>query len=184
MFLNVKEAIDYSGKSQTTIHRLCQKYESTKFIEKENNRYLIDKNFLEEKYPNENVVLDPTELVNPATGDNLLKSLTEKNLKITALTVENGNLKEIIETKEKNIGKLKDELLDSNHELAETTDANLQVQKELSAVQGMQYGTGDYDSEDESIDKDKQLIRYQLIGITISVMALASFIFALYYLTR
>ena len=48
----------------------------------------------------------------------------------------------------------------------------LEMQKKKQAIQEGIY------------DKDKQLIRYQLIGITISVMALASFIFALYYLTR
>ena len=183
MFLTVKEAVDISGKSQTTIHRLCQKYEKTKNIRKENNKYLVDKDFLQDKYPNDVSETSTIDLINPATGENLLKSLTEKNLQITDLSVKNKDLEEMIEGKNTEIVKIKAELLENHHDLAEMTEANLNIQKEVEAMKSMVAAVSE-ESETPDIETDKKLIRYQIAGITISVMVLAAFIFALYYLTK
>lgn len=181
MFLTVKEAIKVSGKSQTTIHRLCQKFDKTKHIKKENNKYLIEKDFLMGKFPNKGFNIDPTELINPSTGENLLKSLTEKNVHITDLTVGNKSLTEDIEKKNSEIEKLKEDLLDSHHELAEINEVNMNLEKELSASNITQLELSEGDSD---IEGEKKLVRYQIIGITISVMVLIAFIFTMYYLTK
>jgi len=51
MFISVKEAIELTGKSQTTIYRLCKKRIRTDYIKVEGSQYLIDKDFLLETYP-------------------------------------------------------------------------------------------------------------------------------------
>ena len=51
MFLTVKEASDLTGKSATTIYRLCNKRRNSVYIRKEDNKFLIDKEFLLASYP-------------------------------------------------------------------------------------------------------------------------------------
>jgi hypothetical protein len=51
MFLTVKEASDLTGKSATTIYRLCNKRRNSMYIRKEDNKFLIDKEFLLASYP-------------------------------------------------------------------------------------------------------------------------------------
>ncbi len=53
MYLSVKEAAKLSGKSTTTIYRLCNKRINTKYIIKEDNKFKIRKDFLLASYPNE-----------------------------------------------------------------------------------------------------------------------------------
>ena len=51
MFISVKEAVELTGKSQTTIYRLCKKRIRTEYVKVEGSQYLIDKEFLLETYP-------------------------------------------------------------------------------------------------------------------------------------
>lgn len=51
MFVSVKEAVDITGMSQTTIYRLCKKRSHTKFVKKEDNKYFIDREYLLATYP-------------------------------------------------------------------------------------------------------------------------------------
>ena len=51
MFISVKEAVELTGKSQTTIYRLCKKRIRTDFVKVENSQYFIDKDYLLETYP-------------------------------------------------------------------------------------------------------------------------------------
>ncbi len=51
MFISVKEAADLTGKSATTIYRLCNKRINTEFVRKEDNKFLIDKEYLMATYP-------------------------------------------------------------------------------------------------------------------------------------
>jgi len=53
MFLTVKEASDLTGKSATTIYRLCNKRRNSLYIKKEDNKFFIDKEFLLATYPPE-----------------------------------------------------------------------------------------------------------------------------------
>jgi len=51
MFVSVKEAVDLTGMSQTTIYRLCKKRSHTKFVKKRDNKYFIEKEYLLATYP-------------------------------------------------------------------------------------------------------------------------------------
>jgi hypothetical protein len=127
MYLTVKEAIDASNKSQTTIHRLCQKYENTKFVKKEGNKYLIDKEFLMEKYPEGSLDDEFDNISELGNNEGLIRSLTEKNELITSLTIRNKELESKIE-------ELEEEIFEHHHELAKIIDANLGLNKEMKAM--------------------------------------------------
>ncbi len=174
MFLTVKEAIDMSGMSQTTIHRLCQKYEGTKYVQKENNKYLVDKEFLMDKYPIENDTFSTSNSANPQNGESLLKSLIEKNHTITSLTIENNGLNQKLSEKIEELQKLQNDL-HATKQMNEELGKSVSMSMAKAAVSEVLHT--------ESPDS-KALIRYQLIGITISVLVVASFIFAMYYFTN
>ncbi len=53
MFISVKEAAELTGKSATTIYRLCNKRINTEYIRKEDNKFFIDKEYLLATYPPE-----------------------------------------------------------------------------------------------------------------------------------
>ena len=53
MFISVREAAELTGKSTTTIYRLCNKRKNTQFVRKEDNKFLIDKDFLLATYPDD-----------------------------------------------------------------------------------------------------------------------------------
>ena len=184
MYLTVKEAIETSGKSQTTIHRLCQKHEKSKYIKKENNKYLIDKDFLIENYPfikasNSEEVLDSE------TEKKLLNVLTEKNLQITELTLKVKKLNEVIEEKDQAIKKFEDEMFDHQHELAETIDANIHYERELSAVKSVNnFSASPVNELLPDFNTEKKMLIYKVGTITVSVLVLIAFIFLMYYFTK
>jgi len=51
MFISVKEAMELTGMSSTSIYRLCNKRINTLYIRKEDNKFLIDKDFILATYP-------------------------------------------------------------------------------------------------------------------------------------
>jgi len=124
MFLTVQEAIDLCGRSQTTVHRLCQKYDGSKFIKKENNKYFVDSEFLLEKYP----VEKGTETAIAAFAEN--NEIPEKIMETNISESKENNLfyENRLKEKDSEIERLKEELLDSHQDLAEVTEANLQIQ--------------------------------------------------------
>lgn len=173
MYLTVKEAIDISNKSQTTIHRLCQKYENTKYIKKEGNKYLIDKEFLVEKYPNSSLNNENYEKIdNFENEESIFKTLTEKNELITSLTIKNQEL-------EKKTKELEEEIFDHHYELAEVIEANMNLNKELnSLIKPKTNFKTSYASDNTKIMICKAL------SITGSLMLLIAFIFMMYYFTK
>jgi len=188
MYLTVKEAIDISGKSQTTIHRLCQKNEDSKYIKKEGNKYLIDKSFLLEKYPSEKA--ENEAVITPAVGEDILKSLEEKNLQITELTISNKTLKQKLADNADKIKALEKELFDNQHELAEALDDNAALQKEMKANSYLlekQANNEISETDEESTENtelDKKELIFKIGTITVSAMVLVLFIFMMYYLTK
>jgi hypothetical protein len=56
MFISVKEAVELTGMSQTTIYRLCKKRSHTKFVQKRDNKFFIEKEYLLAAYPAQNEV--------------------------------------------------------------------------------------------------------------------------------
>ena len=59
MFVSVKEAAELTGKSATTIYRLCNKRINTEYVRKEDNKFLINREFLMATYPPEEPVEQP-----------------------------------------------------------------------------------------------------------------------------
>ena len=49
-FISVADAVERTGKGSTTIYRLCRKHEHTHHIKREENRFLIDEEFLSKHY--------------------------------------------------------------------------------------------------------------------------------------
>lgn len=183
MYLTVKEAIDLSGKSQTTIHRLCQKFDDSKYIKKEGNKYLIDKDFLMQKYPSENNTdennpedFESKDLINSDKEQQLIQSLTNKNLRITELTAEKEEL-------EKRVKALEEENFDLQQELAEIMDANMNLEKEKQALTIVNEPVSKITETDQAAD-EKEIILYRTIVITGALMVLTAFIAFMYYFTK
>ena len=188
MYLTVKEAIELSGKSQTTIHRLCQKNEDSKYVKKEGNKYLIDKKFLTEKYPPEKT--ENETLISPEVGEDLLKSLEEKNYTITELTVSNKTLTQKLGENAQKIKELEKELFDTQHELAEAIDDNTSLRKELDASLDIIEKHADneiaekQETPKEKTELDKKELIFKIGTITVSAIVLVLFIAMMYYLTK
>lgn len=49
-FISVADAVERTGKGSTTIYRLCRKHEHTQHILREDNKFLIDEDFLSKHY--------------------------------------------------------------------------------------------------------------------------------------
>lgn len=49
-YISVADAVAKTGRGSTTIHRLCRKHENTRFVKREENRFLIDEEFLRKHY--------------------------------------------------------------------------------------------------------------------------------------
>lgn len=86
MFISVKEAADLTGKSSTTIYRLCNKRINTLYVRKEDNKFLIDKEFLLATYP-------------PVEDYTAIKETEEKT---SATANQNSNTDEQVKTIELN----------------------------------------------------------------------------------
>jgi predicted RNase H-like nuclease (RuvC/YqgF family) len=128
-----------------------------------------------DKYPTEHGNFSPTDMVNPQTGESLLKSLIEKNQTITSLTIENNELNQKLTEKINEIQKLQNDLQNTKHNsTAFAESANKHFSQSASENTTMR---------DETAEQ-KAVLRYQLIGITISVLVVVSFIFAMYYFTK
>jgi hypothetical protein len=79
MFLTVKEASDLTGKSATTIYRLCNKRRNSSFIKKEDNKFFIDKEFLLATYPpEEKRVSEIIEYGSKETGEPVFLEIEQK----------------------------------------------------------------------------------------------------------
>ncbi len=64
MFVSVKEAVDLTGMSQTTIYRLCKKRSHTKYVKKKDNKYFIEREYLLATYPeteDDNLIIKDTQ---------------------------------------------------------------------------------------------------------------------------
>lgn len=49
-YISVADAVERTGRGHTTIYRLCRKHEHTKYIMREDKKFLIDENFLSNHY--------------------------------------------------------------------------------------------------------------------------------------
>jgi hypothetical protein len=89
MFLTVKEASDLTGKSATTIYRLCNKRRNSLYIKKEDNKFFIDKEFLLATYPQEEKrIIEIIENGSKETGEAVFLEIEPKHTE-TILLSEN-----------------------------------------------------------------------------------------------
>jgi hypothetical protein len=49
-YISVADAVERTGRGHTTIYRLCRKHEHTKYVMREDKKFLIDENFLSNHY--------------------------------------------------------------------------------------------------------------------------------------
>ena len=49
-FISVADAVERTGKGSTTIYRLCRRHEHTHHVKREDNKFLIDEEFLSKHY--------------------------------------------------------------------------------------------------------------------------------------
>jgi len=103
MFISVKEAVELTGKSQTTIYRLCKKRIRTEYIKVKDSQYLIEKDFLLETYPLEE---EKDNLIDIEEVSDVKNSNTDNNIDTKTNDNEQTNVNlladEISERVEKN----------------------------------------------------------------------------------
>lgn len=109
-FIDIKKAVDLTGKSLTTINRLVHKYEATKNIKKVNGKYVISLPFLESEYPMD-IHLDKSEHemdIHKTQTENVTFTdlLESKNQTIEILKTQVENQKNELEAKNKQINDL------------------------------------------------------------------------------
>jgi hypothetical protein len=75
MFISVKEAMELTGMSSTTIYRLCNKRINTLYVRREDNKFLIDKEFILATYPQD--VVKAIEQPVPMTENRIVQPVTE-----------------------------------------------------------------------------------------------------------
>ncbi|MBN1252305.1 MAG: hypothetical protein JXR51_15120 [Bacteroidales bacterium] len=91
MFISVKEAIELTGKSQTTIYRLCKKRIRTEYVKVENSQYLIDKDFLLETYPPEEeklIDIEKEDIINDISKESNSENDIELEIENKFITVD------------------------------------------------------------------------------------------------
>lgn len=96
-YIDIKEAVKATGKSEKTIRRFLSKAESKAYIDKKDNKLLVDVNYLFASYP-------PVNSVKKDVGQ---KVVTDQNV---SMDKEMAELKNRIASYEQEI-KYKDELL-------------------------------------------------------------------------
>jgi len=91
MFISVKEAVEQTGKSQTTIYRLCKKRIRTEYVKVEGSQYLIDKDYLLETYPPEKDEDDLINIEDEIIDDNEYAGANNTTKKDGVLVVDENN---------------------------------------------------------------------------------------------
>jgi hypothetical protein len=118
MFVSVKEAVQLTGKSQTTIYRLCKKRSHTRYVKKKDNKYFIDKAYLLATYPavNENIVKNTKNKEPMKNRQKSSDDLIEFTVENTASDEEIGEkiIDDISEKITERFNKAENELLDIN----------------------------------------------------------------------
>lgn len=176
MFLTVKEASDLTGKSATTIYRLCNKRRNSTFIKKEDNKFFIDKEFLLATYPQEEKrIIEIIENGSKETGEPVFLEIEPKHTETIFLTENIGNSiqSDIEETKDDSI---KDTGIEQVPELksVKIEDKDIEVITNSSVLSEL--------SEITNIPFYKKKAFWEgFIGLSVIVLALVSLL-VLFYL--
>jgi len=151
MFISVKEAADLTGKSATTIYRLCNKRINTEYVRKEDNKFLIDSEFLMATYPQEELeesIGFAEELPEMRFANVFDESKSDTSLEEKPIVLENHNILN------KNIAATKEDKIEAG-------------------------ATIEFEEKQEKTYFQSLTSRDVLIGITTSLMLIALFIYAL-----
>jgi len=188
MFISVKEAMELTGMSSTTIYRLCNKRINTLYIRKEDNKFLIDKEFILATYPQdivkntekleneiippiikpENIIFEIEDLKEPISIPNETNALGSSLSNETNDTIEIPTIAEtkIKEWDQENIEPVKETAIKTN-----LTDNEKIIKKIVKEV------------VESSQVKSKSLKIFNsetLIGISISIVIIGLLIYLLY----
>ena len=141
MFLTVKEAAELSGKSPTTIYRLCNKRRNSTFIRKEDNKFLIDRDFLLATYPqhekqiSHEIEYGKLEITEPVFLE--IEPKLKEVYTVTEIAVENSKvINEVVSTPEIKVQEVIEEkeipLYEEQKEPETVVRANEIIDKELA----------------------------------------------------
>ena len=156
MFVSVKEAVELTGKSQTTIYRLCKKRSHTRYVKKKDNKYFIDKAYLLATYPPVNNEIMEIDKQNP---ENTVVNTPQDDL--IEFSIENTT----DNTDEKMGEKVIDEISEKITERFKQNEAEVLETNEKNAG-------------------ESKLSWETLIGVSIGLMLITGFILVLYYYSK
>jgi len=153
MFISVKEAVELTGKSQTTIYRLCKKRIRTEYVNVENSQYFINKDFLLETYPPDSKEDDLINIEEDDT-DNETKENNFSNINKDKANTENEA----------------DELVELADTITERIEKNATTYEEdLPLI------------EKNNFNFEKLSYWETIIGLSVSVLLIIGFILMLYF---
>ncbi len=199
MFISVKEAMELTGMSSTTIYRLCNKRINTLYVRKEDNKFLIDKEFILATFPpdivamdqdfetEKNTIIQPEiEKIQIEKSDKLepmfiIESEDESNLDLEIIksvkVFENGNSTQISKETEtaELIGKSEIKNFDGIEEKLQliASSQNFNIQEKTISVQPETTDTPE-------TKKTKKFNWEALIGISASLLVVGLLIYLVY----
>lgn len=156
MFISVKEAAELTGKSTTTIYRLCNKRINTEYVKKEDNKFLIDIDFLKATYPeeedsNNDEIIEVDEEVYETRSTNVLEE--DETLSDDEMNAENTETSETDSKK--------------------STIENNEEESVVESDSVLEFDTETNNEKTSSIPWEK------IIGVSASLLLIALFIFIL-----
>jgi hypothetical protein len=178
MFLTVKEASDLTGKSATTIYRLCNKRRNSLYIKKEDNKFFINKDFLLATYPSEEKrTSDIIENGSKETGEPVFLEIEPKikeEITSTGIPANSGTLK----SEAKPITEITPETIENkddikiNNEIISPVDNNIALETQIPITVPI---------EDKKPFYKKKEFLEPFIGLSLIVAALVSLLLLFYY---
>ncbi len=205
MFISVKEAMELTGMSSTTIYRLCNKRKNTLYVRKEDNKFLIDKEFILATYPPDVVSL--IEEVEPVLNVTSIATVIEKNQveesNKNAIVIANVNSKEssqapeVLKTPEvsENLNVSKESETPKTNEIIEKPEISAAIEQKIAlqkigASQNLEIKTSTVEKEkvvDQiEIQLSPKTIKVKtfnweaLIGISVSLLVVGLLIYLVY----
>jgi len=178
MYLTVKEASDLTGKSATTIYRLCNKRRNSLYIKKEDNKFFINKDFLLATYPSvEKRTSDIIENGSKEIGEPVFLEIEPKikeEVTLAGATENYGALKNeakpVTETNPETVEN-KDNIK-NNNEIISPVDNNIAIETQIPI---------NVPIEDKKPFYKKKEFLEPFIGLSLIVAALVSLLLLLYY---
>ena len=152
MFVSVKEAVELTGKSQTTIYRLCKKRSHTRYVKKKDNKYYIDKAYLLATYP--------------AVNDYFMENEEKETVKSVLSTQQDDIIEFTVE----------DTFEDSDEAIGE------KIIDEISEKITERFNAGNELLELKNESVETEVLDWEtIIGVSVGLLLIAGLILLLYY---